>query len=447
MPIVNQAIGHYHELLSDRAQKAPALLEAVYREQELRKVVYATKPIPTMLRPQFLSARQDAMLEHSVQVIARALEKVIALYAREEYVRQAIPFPEDAVSHFMKPTGLRRNLMIARFDAFLQGDSLKFIEFNTDSPASVVWNEIHQEVFNSLPIMQEFQTRFPLYTQEPRRLLQEALLEAYSDFGLSEAPSLAIVDWRDVATWPEFELAKEWFDAHGLPTVLVDPRELVVRQGALWAGDTRVNLVYRRVIWRELLDRKDECQALFDAFEQGMACVANPFRAKVAGNKAIMCFLRTPDHRHVFDAEELDIIDRHIPWTAVLRHRQVEFEGRHGDPFDLAAADKDIFVLKPLNAYGGRGVMMGDEATQTEWEGALAVAEAGGWCVQRRVTIPEADFPVVENGLRFEPRKINLNPFSIGGQYGGCLTRVSTASIINVTAGGGMIPTYAVTGD
>lgn len=447
MSTVDQAISHYHELLSQRAEAAPAILEEVYRAQEARKVMYANRAIPTMLRPQFISERQDRMLNHSIAAIARALEKVIKLYAEEEYVRAAIPFPEDVAPYFMKPTGLRRNLMIARFDAFLQGDDLKYIEFNTDSPASVVWNEVHQEVFDELPIMQEFRSRYRLHTLEPRRLLQEALLEAHRDFGLDEAPRLAIVDWRDVATWPEFELAKEFFDAHGLPTVLVDPRDLEVRKGALYAGDTKVNLVYRRVIWRELLNRKVDCQAIFDAVEQGLACVANPFRAKVAGNKAVLSFLCDPDHAHLFDAEELECINRHIPWTTVLRHRLVPFEGRQVDPFEAVAADKDIFVLKPLNGYGGRGVLMGDEATQTEWEAALAEAEGGGWCAQQRARIPEADFPVLNGGLRFEPRKINLNPFSIGGQYGGCLTRVSTNSIINVTAGGGMIPTYAVLDD
>mgnify|MGYP002640141942 CR=1 FL=1 len=447
MSIVSQAVGHYHELLSQRAGSAADMLAAVYAEQERRGVVYATRAIPTMLRPQFISGKQDALLEYSLAVLARALEKVIKLYAEEEYVRAAIPFPADAVPYFMKPTGLRRNLMIARFDAFLQGSDLKYIEFNTDSPASVVWNEVHQEVFDELSVMQEFRTKYRLRTLEPRRMLQEALLEAHRDFGLSEAPSLAIVDWRDVATWPEFELAKAWFDANGLPTVLADPRELEVRNGALWAGDTKINLVYRRVIWRELLNRKTDCQPLFDAVDQGLACVANPFRAKVAGNKAMLSFLRNPDHAHLFDAEENAVIERHIPWTAVLRHRPVRFEGRRADPFDLAVADKDGFVLKPLNAYGGRGVLMGDEASQTDWEQALAEAEGGGWCLQRRVNIPEAEFPVMEGGLHFEPRKINLNPFSIGGQYGGCLTRVSTNSIINVTAGGGMIPTYAVLED
>ena len=72
-------------------------------------------------------------------------------------------------------------------------------------------------------------------------------------------------------------------------------------------------------------------------------------------------------------------------------------------------------------------------------------AEGGGWCVQERVEIPEAEFPVLnEDFLRFEPRKINLNPFGLRGRYAGCLTRISIKPVINVTAGGGMVPTFTL---
>jgi hypothetical protein len=439
-----KAVAHYHALLREHADEAEALLAAIYAEQERRKVIYATKAIPTMLRPQFLAPEQVELLSRTVAVLSRALERVVHLYGTEEYVRKAIPFRPDAVPFFLEPTGLRRNLVLARFDSFLQGTELQYIEFNTDSPASAIWNEVHQEVFDILPMMPRFRRRFKLGVEQPRRLLLQGLLEAFRDFGLGEEPRLVIVDWREVATWPEFELALEFFEANGLRTRLADPRELEFRNGALWAGDFRANLVYRRVIWRELLDRADDCRALFDAAAAQAVCIANPFRAKVAGNKAILAFLKDPEHRRLFDAEELAAIDRHLPWTAVLRHRPVEFEGREVDPFDLALGNKDRFVLKPLNSYGGRGVMMGDEASPSDWEQGLAEAEQGLWCLQARVAIPEADFPVVDGGLRFEPRKINLNPFSIAGQYGGCFTRVSESSIINVTAGGGMIPTFNI---
>ncbi|MBN1552166.1 hypothetical protein JW979_11900, partial [bacterium] len=55
--------------------------------------------------------------------------------------------------------------------------------------------------------------------------------------------------------------------------------------------------------------------------------------------------------------------------------------------------------------------------------------------------IPEIRLPVFsENGLTFESKKINMNFFAFNGQYAGGMARVSDSSIINISAGGGLIP-------
>jgi hypothetical protein len=46
--------------------------------------------------------------------------------------------------------------------------------------------------------------------------------------------------------------------------------------------------------------------------------------------------------------------------------------------------------------------------------------------------------------LVFEPRKVNLNPYLFGGTYAGSFVRLSKSSIINVTAGGGMVPVFVL---
>ena len=55
------------------------------------------------------------------------------------------------------------------------------------------------------------------------------------------------------------------------------------------------------------------------------------------------------------------------------------------------------------------------------------------------MNIPEEFFPVVDSGLRFEPRKVNLNPYLFGGRYAGSFVRLSKESVINVSVGGGMV--------
>ena len=58
--------------------------------------------------------------------------------------------------------------------------------------------------------------------------------------------------------------------------------------------------------------------------------------------------------------------------------------------------------------------------------------------------IPEEIFPVMDPELRFEARKVNLNPYLFGGRYAGSFVRLSTNSVINVSVGGGMAPAFVV---
>ena len=66
--------------------------------------------------------------------------------------------------------------------------------------------------------------------------------------------------------------------------------------------------------------------------------------------------------------------------------------------------------------------------------------------VQERVAIPEEEFPVFDpdGNLRFESLKVNTNPFYVGGARVGAVSRVSRDSVINVSAGGGSVPTFVV---
>jgi hypothetical protein len=67
------------------------------------------------------------------------------------------------------------------------------------------------------------------------------------------------------------------------------------------------------------------------------------------------------------------------------------------------------------------------------------------WVVQERVTIPQEVFPLHENGsLAFPRLKVNANPFYVAGAEVGAVTRASRDSVINVSAGGGSVPTFVL---
>ena len=46
--------------------------------------------------------------------------------------------------------------------------------------------------------------------------------------------------------------------------------------------------------------------------------------------------------------------------------------------------------------------------------------------------------------LAFVPLKVNAHPFYVAGEEVGAVTRASRSPVINVSAGGGSVPTFVV---
>ena len=104
-------------------------------------------------------------------------------------------------------------------------------------------------------------------------------------------------------------------------------------------------------------------------------------------------------------------------------------------------------MLKPNDDYGGHGVQLGWEVDDDAWAAGLRTALDAPYIVQERLELPTESFPSLSGGrLVYDDRIVDTAPFVFHGRYvDGCLTRVSTASLVNVTAGGGStLPTFIV---
>ena len=97
---------------------------------------------------------------------------------------------------------------------------------------------------------------------------------------------------------------------------------------------------------------------------------------------------------------------------------------------------------REAEAAGGQDVWLGIETEQERWNRILAEhAERGDFVVQEYVPVPEEMFPTVEGGhVQMRLKRFNINPFGIGGRYAGMITRISDQAVINVSAGGGLLP-------
>jgi hypothetical protein len=405
-------------------------------------VVFAGAPIPFVLMPHFISPGQLRRVRHAVGRLSRVLDRFCDAYPHDAALRDELAVSPEEDSLIRIEPGYPRPMRICRLDAFLSGYELRFLEFNADSPAGIGYTDILHDGLETtirLPrVRQDFETSYTPMLPE----LIGTLLDAYAHVrgtqrDLPERPRLVLVDAADSPSVPEFRIVCAAARAAGLTADHVTLDELRYDGSTLHAGGEPAHLVYRRALLEDL-DQSD----LVAAARDGRVCIVNPFRARVANNKKLLALLGDPRFAHLVEGDETEAIAATVPWTRVLRPGRVAYGSWTIDLLPFVADNRERLVLKPASDYGGHGVALGMETTQDAWEAIIAAhAERADFIVQEYVPVPEEMFPTIEDGhVQMRLKRFNINPFGIGGRYAGSITRISDRAVINVSAGGGLLP-------
>jgi hypothetical protein len=450
-------ITQWHELL--RTEDAAALCASLADRMRQRRLHFGGRPLCPFLRPFFLDAADEDRVRHAAETLWRLGEKVARVAIDRPDLLQQLALSDEEIRLARIDPGYETTSTAARADAFVLPDSLQFAEYNGESPAGAGYSQGLAEVFDAEPLMARFRERVNARFYRPVGRLLDALMASYREWGGTASPPLmAIVDWRDVPTYSEFEILRDAFTAAGVPTIIADPRELEFvaggssRQAGLYAGGTRIDYVYRRVLINDMIARADECGALVQAYEARRVCVANSLRCKIPHKKAFFAVLTDERHADLFSADERDVIRRHVPWTVVVEERRVTRDGASIDLLPYLRRERHRFVVKPNDEYGGTGVTLGWETSEAEWDAAIARALAErdrGWVAQEKIKVRREDFPICESGSGFVVRDmlVDFAPYLFRGKLAGFLTRLSSTGLANVTSGGGQVPAFVVSAD
>jgi uncharacterized circularly permuted ATP-grasp superfamily protein len=439
-------IDAWHALVGRDAAQLCAALAGRMRE---RRLTFGGRLLCPFLRPFFLEPEDEARVARAAEALWRMGERVASAAFEDRSLLDDLGLSDAERRLAAIDPGYPTTSTAARADAFVLPDSLQFAEYNAESPAGAGYSEGLAGVFSETPLMAQFASAFDARMYHPVASLLDALLESYREWGgRASPPTMAIVDWREVPTWSEFELLRDAFVARGVPTVVCDPRELTLESGRLIAGGAPIDLVYRRVLINDIVSRSDECRTLVAAYQQRAVCMANSLRCKIPHKKAFFAVLTDERRAPLFSSAEREIIRRHVPWTVVVREGSARRDGCDIDLTSYLRAHRHELVIKPNDEYGGSGVMLGWETGEKEWDSAItrAVAEAAGWVAQERIAIRRETFPVCSDG-RVEMRDmlVDFAPYIFRGRLAGFLTRLSATGLANVTSGGGQVPAFLVT--
>jgi uncharacterized circularly permuted ATP-grasp superfamily protein len=439
------AVDHYHKIIARDLTAADEQLAMLYQLQQDNRTTFGGRPLSHSLRPAFLSEEQYTRMQDVVYLIRQAILQIAATFFNDRDSLADLQLTEWELEMASIPTNVIRFSATARLDAFMTANSFKFVEVNGESPAGAAYSHHLANIYRQLPVFKEFEKSFPVRFVSPLEHLVDGLVRIYHEEfdGLEERPTFAIVDFLDVPTYNEFVLIKEYLERFGYPCEIIDPRNLECKDGWIYANGRKIDILYRRLLMNEFHDVLDECGAYLDGYKAQKTCYLNSFRSKLVHKKSIFAYLTDSRYTRILNTLQLQAIREHIPWTRVLRPQQTNYQGKMVDLIEFIRANRHMFVLKPNDEYGGKGVVLGFESSESEWDAGIASALKDGYVVQEVVDIHREPFLMKTTDSWAEvPTVLDLDPYINGPLMGGCLTRTSTSNLANVTAGGGTLPTF-----
>jgi glutamate---cysteine ligase / carboxylate-amine ligase len=415
-----------------------AAQSALHTEQRARGVTFRVddepdRLFPLDLVPRIITSEDWAGLTAGLQQRVRALEAFLRdVYGQRQIVADGV-VPAHVVDNApgrsrlggLVPAGAVR-IAVAGIDLVRdRADHWYVLEDNLRVPSGIGYALTSRRLIRSA--MPDLEPPAGVVGLEGvPSMLRSALLSA----GDPEAPghdqvALLSVGPSDSAFFEHRLLA----DRMGVP--LVTPHELQVTEDGVHLVSTgrRISVLYRRLDEHELLsapstDRHPIGQALADAVARGTVALLNAMGNGVADDKLVYAYV--PQMISYYLGEHV-LLDNVPTYPCIDPDCRAEVLDRLGE-----------LVLKPVDGYGGQGIVIGPRADRAELARlADAVrADPAAWVAQDIVQL--STHPTFANG-RLEPRAVDLRAFAFQSRVDGGAVEVSPAALTRVAPAGSML--------
>ncbi|MFO1243740.1 MAG: hypothetical protein U1E71_00955 [Ramlibacter sp.] len=365
----------------------------------------------------------DPAMRDAVAQAVAVLHRVMALPAWQAH---ALAHAAPIAQHEFGPSGV-----FMGYDFHLGPDGPRLIEINTNAGGAFLNAALaraHRACCESMGSLMD--ATAPGLPALDATFMAMFRAEWQAQRGEAPLRSVLIVDDDPEAQYlaPEFALARQLFETHGLRAAVADARTLQWRDGQLWhtaLPGMAVDMVYNRLTDFDLSDPAHA--ALRAAYEAG-ATVLTP-HPRVHALQADKRNLITLGDDTLLDAWGVSEADRAVLQAVVPATQAVTPANA-----DALWAQRRQLFFKPMAGYGAKAAYRGDKITRKAW----ADVTAGGFVAQALVPPSERLVDVDGTATRL---KLDLRAYAWRGQVQLLAARTWAGQTTNFrTAGGGFSP-------
>ncbi len=451
MTQLGEAVARYHKLIESEPYKDLAWADELQERMKAGHLMAGNRPISPVLRPHLISRRQYTTMVKAAESLFTTIRRVEKMALSSPALQARIQLlPAEKMLASVDP-GYTSTSVTSLLDTHLNNGTLRFVEYNAETPAGVAYGEALSDLFFDCPPVKEFRRKHPLVKMGGAKFLLQALLKAFHEFGgKGKKPQIAILEFRQpfqTADSSEFLLLAEFFRREGYPTEIVSPDQLEYRNGVLRRGDFAIDLVYRRMNVQEFLVRFDLTHPLVRAYRDHAVCMVNSFRSELARKRAIFDLLTDETLTAGFPAAERKNIREVLPWTRVVSAAKTTYQDSEIDLPEFIVKNREKLILRPNDDSTGQHSYQGSESSDSSWQKALKLAMRGPYVVQEVTAPNNAIFPLYQNGrLEYKELRIDVHPHSFLGKVHGCSSWLSSNGNSGFSTLAGLAPTFILDG-
>jgi uncharacterized circularly permuted ATP-grasp superfamily protein len=432
-----------HQQAADLALRDMGITFAVYGDKAGVEKVW-----PFDILPRIMEAAEWAAVQRGLEQRIRALNLFVDdVYNGQKILKDKV-VPDDLVlgSETFRPALVGHHppggvwIHVTGTDLVRDSDGQIYVlEDNLRCPSGVSYVLENREVMK-----RTFPQVFQGVSVAPVEDYPERLLETLLDTAPRPAgDATAVVLTPGMYNSAYFEHS---FLAQKMGVELVEGRDLLVADGYVYMrttrGPQRVDVIYRRIdddFIDPLCFRPDSMlgvPGLMEVYRAGRVTLANAPGTGVADDKAVYAYVPEMIRYYLREEPLLANVPTYVCWDDSQR--------------DHVLHNLDQLVVKPTNASGGYGILMGPQASQSERDRQAEMVRANPRNYIAQPMLRLSTVPTIVDG-RMEPRHVDLRPFILYGRqvhvHPGGLTRVALrkgSMIVNSSQGGGSKDTWVL---
>lgn len=426
------AIARYHKLLDQDSYRDLAWADELQERMRQRQLTEAGRLLAPVLRPEFISARQLESLCRAAEHLASILDQLEAVVLDCPSLLSRLQMLPAEKMLAAVPRCYSRLSVASRMDASVENGSLCLRGFDASKSTGFAQSEPLSDLFLDLRIVKDFKRgRYKISKIGGAKHLLAAMLQAWKEFGGRQAPQIAILEVAQPfgSNGAEGRLLAELFKHAGACARVVSSEQLDYRHGKLCAGDFQIDIVFRRVLTRELLVHCDLSHPFLLAYRDRAVCVVNDFRSELAQRRVLFELLTDESITARLPVADRKLIRTFVPWTRLVTHRKTKYKDQDVDLPEFIRRSRERLVLRPNDHECDQRAFVGAEMTLPAWDRAVRLALRTPYVVQERFFCGRQIFPIYQyDELQMKETEVSVHPHVLNGKVQGVSAALATSS-------------------